>query len=338
VKPYLWMLIGAVAFASMSILAHALSDGVSWVMVALARSSCALLFTLIVARVQRTELVFFRPPTLWMRSICGSISLLCSFYAFKHLPASDVIAITNTFPIWVAILSWPLLGERPTREVWFAVLCAVTGSILINQPQLGFGSNVDPSFAGEAVQNASAAAASPQTTLPQAAVPFAAFPWLSHRLLGGLLAAISSVFSAVVVIGLNLLHKTPSQAIVVHFSLVATVFCLAAAPFEPAFAASVASLKLPMIGLLAALGLCATIGQIFLTKAFAAGPASKVAVVALSQVVFCYLFELGFLGRRFQWLSAWGMILIIGPTALMIWRKKSRAARAAATIPAEGLE
>jgi drug/metabolite transporter (DMT)-like permease len=272
-----------------------------------------------------------------MRSICGSISLLCSFYAFKHLPASDVIAITNTFPIWVAILSWPLLGERPTREVWFAVLCSVAGSILINQPQLGaevpaFATAGDPSFAGEAVLTASAAVA------PRGAAPFAALPWLSHRLLGGILAAISSVFSAVVVIGLNLLHKTPSQAIVVHFSLVATVFCLAAAPFEPDFAASVAALRLPIIGLLAALGLCATIGQIFLTKAFAAGPASKVAVVALSQVVFCYLFELGFLGRRFQWLSMWGMILIIGPTALMIWRKKSRAARAAAIIPAEGLE
>lgn len=328
-KPYIWMLIGAVAFASMSILAHALSDGISWVLVALARSSCALLFTLIVARVQRTQLVFLRPPTLWMRSICGSISLLCSFYAFKHLPASDVIAITNTFPIWVAILSWPLLGERPTREVWFAVLCSVTGSILINQPHLGAAASVEPAFAGEAVLNA------PAVVATSAAAPFAALPWLSERLLGGILAAISSVFSAVVVIGLNLLHKTPSQAIVVHFSLVATVFCLAAAPFEPAFAASVAALKLPLIGLLAALGLCATIGQIFLTKAFAAGPASKVAVVALSQVVFCYLFELGFLGRRFQWLSLWGMILIIGPTALMIWRKKSRAA---ATIPAEGLE
>ena len=40
------------------------------------------------------------------------------------------------------------------------------------------------------------------------------------------------------------------------------------------------------------LGLSASVGQIFLTKAFAAGPASSVAVVALSQVVFCYVFEL----------------------------------------------
>lgn len=325
-KPYIWMLIGAVAFASMSELAHALSDGVSWVMVALARSAFALLFTFTIARAQQTPLIFFRPPTLWVRSICGSVSLLCSFYAFKHLPASDVVAITNTFPVWVAILSWPLLGERPTKEVWLAVIAAVCGSILLNQPHL-----IDD-LAGNVPLATS-------TITAQASEPiWPAVPWLTQRVLGALAAGVSSVLSAVVVIGLNLLHKIPSQAIVVHFSLVATVFCLLAAPFQPAFAESIAALRLPMMLLLAAMGVCATIGQIFLTKAFAAGTASKVAVVALSQVVFCYLFELSFLGRGFQWLSLCGMILIIGPTALMLWRRKSRAARAAATIPAEGLE
>lgn len=311
------MLIGAVAFASMSELAHALSDDCSWLLVAFARSSLALVFTTVIARSQKTPLVFWRPKTLWLRSICGSISLICSFYAFKHLPASDVIAITNTFPVWVAILSWPLLGERPSREVWLAVICAVLGSLLINQPHLQTDLATDEQGAGQ--------------------IRLGAFR-IDERFLGGIAAAISSVLSAVVVIGLNLLHKIPSQAIVVHFSLVATVFCLAAAPWQSSFAGSLAALRLPTLLLLTALGLCATIGQIFLTKAFAAGPASKVAVVALSQVVFCYLFELSFLGRAFQWLSLCGMILIIGPTALMLWRRKSRAARAAAVIPAEGLE
>lgn len=324
--PYLYMLIGAVAFASMSLLAHALSDDASWVLVALARSAFALLFTYVIARSQQTPLIFFRPPTLWLRSICGSVSLLCSFYAFKHLPASDVVAITNTFPVWVAILSWPILGERPSREVWFAVLCAVCGSILINQPHLA------ADLAGDGPVDVSS------NTAHAGAPLVASLPWLSDRFLGGVAAGVSSVLSAVVVIGLNLLHKIPSKAIVVHFSLVATVFCLAAAPWQPEFLGSVAALTPPAMLLLAALGVCATIGQIFLTKAFAAGPASKVAVVALSQVVFCYLFELCFLGRAFQWLSLCGMILIIGPTALMLWRRNSRAARAAATIPAEGLE
>lgn len=311
------MLIGAIAFGSMSELAHAVSGHCHWLVVAFARSFLALTFTFLLARSQRTELVFWRPPTLWVRSICGSVSLLCSFYAFKHLPASDVIAITNTFPVWVAILSWPFLGERPSREVWFAVICAVAGSILINQPHASADLTGADVVADE-IQLGSLR--------------------ISQKFLGALAAAVSSVLSAVVVIGLNLLHKIPSQAIVVHFSAVATVFCLAAAPWQPDVANSLTTLAPSTLGMLGAIGLCATVGQIFFTKAFAAGTASKVAVVALSQVVFCYLFELTFLGRRFQWLSLCGMILIIGPTALMLWRRKSRAARAAATIPAEGLE
>jgi drug/metabolite transporter (DMT)-like permease len=114
----------------------------------------------------------------------------------------------------------------------------------------------------------------------------------------------------------------PSQAIVVHFSGVATVFCLTAM-FSPAVKLTPADFRLgaQTIAELLALGLSATVGQIFMTKAFAAGSAAKVAVVALSQVAMCLAFEIGFLDRRFQWLSILGMMLIVGPTAWMLWRR-----------------
>src|SRR5262245_34488798 len=114
--PYLWMLVSAAAFACMSELAHALSDRCHWMITALARTGLVLVFTSILAAAHRTPLVFWRPRTLWVRSLTGSVSLLCTFYAFKCLPASDVIAVTNMFPVWVAVLSWPILGERPQAE------------------------------------------------------------------------------------------------------------------------------------------------------------------------------------------------------------------------------
>jgi drug/metabolite transporter (DMT)-like permease len=227
---------------------------------------------------------------------------MCAFYAFKNLPASDVVVITNMFPIWVAILSWPILGERPGPGVWPAVLCSVAGAALINYQS------------GDAVTAG------------------------GDRIGGAIAAGVSSVLSAVVVIGLNLLHRVPSQAIVVHFSGVATVFCLALMPLAGAENSHLSTLNSGTMLRLAGMGLFASIGQIFLTKAFAAGPASKVAVVALSQVVFCYVFELGFLGRAFQWQSLAGMMLIVVPTAWMLLHGEVSRAASVPPGPADGME
>jgi drug/metabolite transporter (DMT)-like permease len=287
--PYWWMLISAAAFACMSILARDLHDECHWIITALARTALAFAFTGSLAVARRVPLHFWRPPTLWFRSLTGSVSLLCTFYAFHHVrSASDVIALTNMFPIWVAVFSWPLLGERPGPVVWLAVSCSVAGAWLINQPNFG-------DLAGPAT---------------------AASRW------GVVTATISSVLSALVVIGLNKLHRLPSQAIVVHFSGVATLFCLAAM-FSPAVEIGFDDFQFGggTIVKLLAMGLSATVGQIFLTKAFAAGSAAKVAVVALSQVVMCLAVEIGFLGRTFQTDSILGMMLIVGPTAWMLLRR-----------------
>src|SRR5262249_11335422 len=80
------------------------------------------------------RLVLWQPGTLWVRSLAGSTSLLCTFYALSRLPVADVLALTNTFPIWVALLSWPLLGEVPPAKVWLAIAVAVVGVLLIQQP------------------------------------------------------------------------------------------------------------------------------------------------------------------------------------------------------------
>jgi drug/metabolite transporter (DMT)-like permease len=280
--PYLWMLISAFAFACMSEFAGALSSQTNcpWMITALARTSLVLVFTLLLAAAQRTPLVLRGTPALWIRSLAGSISLQCSFYALTHMPPSDAIAMTNTFPIWVAVLSWPILGQRPSPVVWLAVLTAVAGSALISGPT---GDQLDR------------------------AAMLAAF--------------VSSVLSAVVVIGLNMLFHLPAKAIVVHFSATATLFTLAGLPVVGVTASDFTSLSPAAVGLLVGLGLSATVGQLFLTKAFAAGPASKVSVVALSQVVFCAVMEFAIFRRRFHPATILGMILVIGPTAWMMLRR-----------------
>ena len=110
--PYLWMLSGSLSFAVMATIAHALAPYCDWQLIALVRAFLAMAFAAMLARAARARLIFPGPPVLWMRSIAGSCSLVGTFFAFTRLPASEVLTLTNLYPIWVALLSWPLLKEK----------------------------------------------------------------------------------------------------------------------------------------------------------------------------------------------------------------------------------
>src|SRR5262249_7638268 len=156
--------------------------------VALARSLLAFLFAAGLARMSGARLVFWKPGILWLRSCAGSLSLLCTFFALTRLSPSEVLTLTNTFPIWVAILSWPLLRTRPAPPAWRPPACGFPGTALITRPDLA--------VAGGA----------------RFAVP---------------LALIAAFTSAVAMLGLHRLKGVLDPwAIVVHFSGVATAFVL----------------------------------------------------------------------------------------------------------------
>src|SRR5579862_5628404 len=120
-RPYLWMLLGSFSFAWMGILAHEVGQVYDWQVLAIIRCSIpvAILGSLSIAG--GVKLVFFRPPVLWMRSLAGSLSLIGTFYALPLLPVADVFTLVNIFPIWIALLSWPLMGESPSGPVWLSI-------------------------------------------------------------------------------------------------------------------------------------------------------------------------------------------------------------------------
>lgn len=278
--PYLWMLLGALAFAAMSTLVTGLSDACDWQLIAIIRTFLAMVFAAGLATASRVRLVVFRPATLWMRSLAGSMSLVCGFYSLTRLPTTEVLALTNMFPLWVALLSWPLLGTRPPRDVWPAVACGIVGVLLMHHLDLSNGNYV----------------------------------WL--------IALASSFFSAIALIGLHKLHKLDPRAIVAHFSAVSLAFAIAAWFVFPRRSEPL-SLGLDQLLMLLGVGVTATIGQIFLTKAFAAGSPGRVSVVGLSQVGFGLILELIFFQRTYSAPMIVGIILVLAPTAWMMLRSKS---------------
>lgn len=277
-SPYIWMLCGSLAFSAMATLAHALADRCDWELVATTRAGLAFVFATALALRAGARLVLFRPRILWLRSLAGTVSLLCTFYALPRLPISDVLTLTNIFPIWVALLSWPLAGERPTRDAWAAIAIGLLGVLLVAQPH----------FENEA------------GPLP------------------ALIALLASFSTAIAMLGLHRLKAVDPRAIVAHFSGVSLVACLVLLVLDPADSWGGSNLAAPTLLMLGGVGICATIGQLFLTKAFAAGPPARVSVVALTQVGFAMLFDVLIWGHEFGTMSLVGIVLVMAPTAWLL--------------------
>jgi drug/metabolite transporter (DMT)-like permease len=249
----------------------------------------------VVARAAGAELVIWRPRTLWMRSLAGSFSLVCSFYALTRLPLGDVLTLTNTYPLWIVALTWLALRRLPRWGDVIRVLCGLVGVVLIEQPHLS-GNN-----------------------------------------LAAIVALVSSLSTAIAMIGLHRLRHIDPRAVVAHFagvaSVVAGVWYLVRGPnggtlvgtpvsgpgFDPVTA-------LMLLGV----GTTGTVGQIFLTKAYAAGAPARVAVLGLTQVVFGLGFDVLLWQRSLSPVLLAGTALVLAPTAWLIARAGGTPATAAA--------
>jgi drug/metabolite transporter (DMT)-like permease len=130
-RPYLWMLLGAFSFAWMGTLAHEARASHPWQTIAFIRSLVPLVLVGIWTWAAGVNFVFVRPPILWLRSLSGSMSLIGTFYALSILPPSEVWTLTNLFPLWIALLSWPMLGAFPRPQVWVSIVAAIAGVYLI---------------------------------------------------------------------------------------------------------------------------------------------------------------------------------------------------------------
>jgi drug/metabolite transporter (DMT)-like permease len=139
-----------------------------------------------------------------------------------------------------------------------------------------------------------------------------------------LIALLSSVTSAIAMIGLHQLHGIDARAIVAHFSGVSLLFCLAALFMLPHRELAWSAFDVPTLWLLLGVGATATAGQLLLTIAFATGDPGRVSVVALSQVGFGMLFDRLFWDRTFSLSTIAGIVLIMIPTAWMIVRGSLR--------------
>jgi len=75
-----------------------------------------------------------KKPYHALRAIILALSLPFYIFAFKVLPLADAYAITFIAPLFMAIFSIPILGEKIEKHAWIAILMGFSGVLIMMRP------------------------------------------------------------------------------------------------------------------------------------------------------------------------------------------------------------
>lgn len=73
-------------------------------------------------------------PSLVLRSVFGTIGVLCNFYAIDHLILSDALMLNKLSPFFAIVFSFILLKEKVKPFQFLMVALAFSGSLFIIKP------------------------------------------------------------------------------------------------------------------------------------------------------------------------------------------------------------
>jgi drug/metabolite transporter (DMT)-like permease len=126
-----WLLAAEACYAIMRVTTRmtASVSTLPWAEIAAIRFLGGSLVPLASAGVRRVPLRVTDARNAWLRSLFGTGGALALFYALgTHvLSVGDATTLYSTAPLWVALLSGPLLGERVGVVVWLAAVAGFVG-------------------------------------------------------------------------------------------------------------------------------------------------------------------------------------------------------------------
>ncbi len=138
-KGVILVIMSAFCFALMNLFVK-LSGDLPSIQKSFFRNLIALLLAAFLLIRDRKELHFEKCSTglLILRSIFGTIGVLCNFYAVDHLVMSDASMLNKLSPTFSVLFCWLLLKEKLRPAQGAAILIAFLGSLLIIKPTLNF--------------------------------------------------------------------------------------------------------------------------------------------------------------------------------------------------------
>jgi drug/metabolite transporter (DMT)-like permease len=272
-----WMILAQLFFASMNVCTRLGARALPWSEIAATRFLIGALIAAGIARIRDSSLRVIDRPNTWRRSVYGTVAAVCTFYALasSKISLGDAVTLTATAPIFVALLSRPLLGEPVGRHVALAIGIGFAGIIAV----------VRPSLSG-------------------------AFDVAAVAMLG-------AAFYALAMIWLRKIGPGEShEAVVLHFSLVATATLLAWSGLNWRWPDG------PGAGFLLGAGLAGGGAQIAMTRAYALAPAAPVTALSGLSIVFTYALALPVFREHPTGWQLLGSVLVILASVLLTVRRE----------------
>lgn len=181
------------------------------------------------------------------RGTLGIISMGLGFYGLLHLPLPEAIALGYAMPLIAVVFAAVFLGETVRIYRWSAVLVGMVGVGIVSWPKL--------------------------TLLSDGGIE-------AEQAVGAIAVLLASVLGGMAMIQVRrLVEEEKTATIVLYFSIIATVFSLATAPFGW----DLIDLK-PQLFLIAA-GVCGGVAQILLTESYRHADVSTVAPFEYTSIV-----------------------------------------------------
>jgi drug/metabolite transporter (DMT)-like permease len=301
----LWMVLGALLFATMGLCVKIASAWFSSSELVLYRGLISIVFLWVLARSHGVPLATRYPGMHAWRSTIGVVSMGAWFYAIAHLPLATAMTLNYMSSVWIAaflvggaLLAWvPVPGRdgrvpRPPLQgaLVVTVLAGFGGVVMILKPDVG-----DPAggngFAG----------------------------------LVGLLSGLTAAFAYMQVVALSRLGE-PEARTVFYFavgSAVAGGIATVLTGFTPwdRWTWAHAFWLLPV-------GVLASLGQLCMTRAYASAKSQSgtlvVANLQYSGIVFSAIYSVALFGDRIDTIAWAGMALIVASgIAATVLRQRS---------------
>src|SRR4051794_25840140 len=136
-----WMVLAQALFAAMNVCTRAGARTLPWAEIAAARFLVGAGIAVAIARLRNSSLRIVDRPNTWRRSVYGTTAAVCTFYALAspRISLADAVTLGATAPIFVALLSKPLLGERVGAPVVLAVALGFAGIVAVVRPSFATG-------------------------------------------------------------------------------------------------------------------------------------------------------------------------------------------------------
>jgi drug/metabolite transporter (DMT)-like permease len=280
----LFMLIASFAFAAMGVFVKRLGKDFDTVEIVLFRNLIGVIF-LLISVVQRPLVqTGGKPFLLLFRGFIGTLGLYAFAYNMVYMPLGKAFTFYQTSALFIAIFSYFFLKEKLNTYTWIGLIVGFTGILIIFRPDIQL---------------------------------------FSFENLMGLTNGLLSAAAYIAVSELKKYYDT--RAIVLSFMLWGVFLPLLSMLigyfyYNPTFSVVLSQAKIPEWRHsfdIIMVGVCALVGQIYVTRAYGAEKAGVVSAISYSNVVFSVLLGF-FIGDKLpDPLFIVGMLLIISSGLLI---------------------